>query len=179
MKRFIVLALSGLVLASCANSSPSAEKSAPLTSPVSVASVKEFKAKEIPIRGSEKEQLADKMTLNQIVLDAGPGGKATGIPKTSSAGVTPNPIAVLQGLIPEGTDVCNMPYSALVKAMYETCFSEGMSHIDVANIIGYQGDEAAKAGNSTSYTWEAPKGGMMSVTFVDDKLTAKSQQGLK
>ncbi|MCY7277676.1 MAG: hypothetical protein LH702_29050 [Phormidesmis sp. CAN_BIN44] len=176
MKRFIVLALSGLALTGCANSNPSASKSA---SSVSVAPVKEFKAKEIPILGTSSQQLNDEVAVAQIVVTAGPNGKVTGIPRTSSAGVAPNPIAVLQGFLPEGTEACNLPYSALIRAMYETCFSEGMSHTDVANIIGYEGTEAAKAGNSTSYTWNAPKGGMMSMTFVDDKLTAKSQQGLK
>lgn len=176
MKRFIILALSGLALAGCASSSLNAGKSA---SSVSVAPIREFKAKEIPILGTSRQQLNDEMAVAQIVVSAGSNGKVTGIPRTSSAGVAPNPIAVLQGIIPEGTDVCHLPYSALIKEMYETCFNEGMSHIDVASIIGYEGTESAKAGNSTSYTWSGSKGGVMNATFVDDKLIAKSQQGLK
>ena len=176
MKKFIVLVLSGLALASCANSSPSAKTSSS-SAPAVVA--KEFQAKSIPVLGTASQQLRDQSTVAQAVIAAGPNGKATGIPTTSSAGVTPNPIAVLQGIIPEGTDVCRLPYSALIQAMYETCFSEGMSYIDVANIIGYKGEESAKAGNSTSHTWNGSKEGMMSATFVDDKLTAKTQQGLK
>ncbi|PSB15112.1 hypothetical protein C7B65_25270 [Phormidesmis priestleyi ULC007] len=129
--------------------------------------------------GTVSQQTNDEVAIAQIVLAAGRGGKVTGIPKTSSAGVTPNPIAVLQGFIPEGADVCNLPYSALVQAMYETCFSEGMSHIDIANLIGYKGDETEKTGNSVTYAWKTTKAGMMSATFVSDKLTAKAQQGLK
>jgi len=180
MKKFIaLLALSGLTLASCANQSPKTEaiSSSPPASPV-VKEIKEFKAKSIPVLGTSSQQLNDQSAVAMAVLAAGPEGNAIKIPKTSSAGITPNPIAIKQGFIPEGTDVCNLPYSALIKAMVETCVSEGMSYVDVANLIGYKGEEAAKSGNSTTYIWKSNEG-MMSATFIDDKLTAKTQQGLK
>ena len=134
-------------------------------------SVSEYRlfAKKLPVLGTSSQQMADEATVLQAALS----GKTAEIPKTSSAGVTPNPIAVLKGYPPEGTDVCNLPYSALTKAIYDSCINEGMSYIDVANTVGFEGQEQARAGDSVTYRWGASEGSM-SAFFTDGKLVSKN-----
>lgn len=138
-----------------------------------------FTPKQIPVLGNTYQQLEDESTVLQIVLFGKTTDGITQIPKTSLAGVTPNPIAVNEGYPPEGTDVCNLPYSALIRAMYEQCFSDGMSYIQVSNIVGWKGEEITRTGSSTIYQWRDGDGGSMTFTFDNDRLVSQSQTGLK
>ena len=93
---------------------------------------------------------------------------------------SPSTLAVvLAGNPPVGTDVCNLPYSALIKAMYDKCFPEGSSYIQLANIIGYAGDEVSRSENTVVYQWDSIEKGIFTATFVDGKLTSKFQNNLK
>jgi hypothetical protein len=123
--------------------------------------------------------MEDKSIVLQIAVSGKTTDGITEIPKTSFAGITPNPIAVKMGYPPEGTDVCNLPYSALIRAMYEQCFSPGMSYIQVSNITGWKGEEISSSGASTTYRWGDGDGSSMVLIFENDQLVSKSQSGLK
>lgn len=92
---------------------------------------------------------------------------------------SPPTLAVLAGNPPTGTDVCNLPYSALIMAMYQQCIKEGMSYVEVANIIGFNGEENSSSGSTITYTWTDGKEGIMTAVFQNNRLSSKSQTGLK
>lgn len=91
----------------------------------------------------------------------------------------PQTLAVLAGNPPAGTDVCNLQYSALIQAMYQKCFPEGISHIKMSNIIGWAGEEISRAGDTVIYKWVDGDKGSLTATFTKGGLTSKSQNGLK
>lgn len=153
------------------NVSPSAPPSV-LTSPIAAPVV--FKPKPLPVLGTTAQQLEDRAIIAQAVM----GQKEGSIPIASKAGVKPNPFAISAGITPKGVDVCNLPYSALNKPMYETCFKEGMPYEAVANIIGYAGSEKSRSGNSFNQVWSNGKGAM-SATFIDNKMVSVAQSGLE
>ena len=139
-----------------------------------------FTPKEIPILGNTSQQLQDEVIVSEIILFGKThNGNLTEIPQSSMAGVTPNPIAVKKGYPPKGTNICNLPYSALIRAIYEQCLSEGMSYIQVSNIVGWKGEEFASSGSSVTYRWGDGKNGSMIIVFENDRLIYKSQNGLK
>jgi len=139
-----------------------------------------FTPKKLPKLGTINQQLNDEAIVLEIILSGKThDGTITEIPQSSIAGVTPNPIAVKQGYPPKGTDICNLPYSALIRAMYEQCFSQGMSYIQVSNIVGWKGEELASSGSSVTYRWGDGKKGSMIFIFENDRLLSKSQNGLK
>lgn len=138
-----------------------------------------FTPKKIPILGNTYQQLEDESTILQIQLYGKTTDGRTEIPKASLAGITPNPIAVKKGYPPEGTDVCNLPYSVLIKQMYEQCFKDGMSYNQASNIAGWQGEEAASSGSTTTYRWGDGDSGSMLLVFDNGRLVSKSQSGLK
>lgn len=91
----------------------------------------------------------------------------------------PPTLAVLAGNPPPGTDVCNLPYSAITQAIYEKCIHEGMTYIQVSNIIGFAGEEVSQSGSTKVYRWGDSKNGFMIGTFQNDRLISKSQSTLK
>jgi hypothetical protein len=99
----------------------------------------------------------------------------SGSPRPTS----PPILAVLAGNPPTGTDVCNLPYSALIMAMYQQCIKEGMSYVEVANIIGFNGEENSSSGSTVTYTWSNGEKGIMTAVFQNNKLSSKAQTGLK
>jgi hypothetical protein len=174
------IAIALLLIAGCSQK-PSAQSDsssstaiAPSVKPSTTAVQATFTPKELPTLGTDQQQIGD----HGEVLKAAMAGDLSKIPKTSSAGVTPNPIAVLEGYPPQGTDVCNLPYSALTSAIYERCLKEGMTYAEVASIIGFEGKQQASSGNSVTYNWSG-SGGSMSAVFTDGKMVSKAQQGLK
>jgi hypothetical protein len=150
-------------------SSPSPVLSAPPLSST-------FVPKQVPVLGTSYAQMTDEADVLNIIVS---GKSHDEIRETSLAGVKPNPIAVKLGYPPKGTDVCKLPYSALIRAMYEKCVVQGMSPIDVANILGWEGKEVSSAGAAKTYEWRDGKGGSMMVVFEGDRLVSKSQAGLK
>lgn len=138
-----------------------------------------FTPKDIPTLGNTYQQLKDQDIVFQIALVGKTTDGITQIPETSMAGVKPNPIAVKEGYPPEGTDICNLPYSALIKEMYEQCFHEGMTYVQVSNIVGWQGEEVASSGSTSTYQWGDGDSGTMTLTFENDKLLHLSQNNLK
>jgi hypothetical protein len=88
-------------------------------------------------------------------------------------------LAVLAGNPPAETDVCNLPYSALIQAMYQKCFPEGINQVKMSNIIGWAGEEISRSGDTIIYKWTDGDKGILTATFTKGGLTGKSQNGLK
>lgn len=177
-KLSLTIACCLLFLAGCGGEKSASEQTTitPLPTLSASPSSTVFKRKELPVLGGSIGQMSDETeVLNIITL----GKSDDEIPQTSSAGIKPNPIAVKLGHPPKGTDVCNLPYSALIRAMYEKCFSQGMSPTDVANIVGWEGKEVASTGSTKTYEWDNGRNGSMVIVFEGDRLASKSQTGLK
>lgn len=142
---------------------PTEETASPTVAPKDTLIVE----KPLPRLGTTFEQLDFEAKDAEAIL--------TGTPRPSS----PEPLAVLAGNAPPGTDVCNLPYSAITIAIYQECIHEGMSYVEVSNIIGWAGKEASSSGSTVEYTWGDGDGGVMSAVFQDNHLISKSQVGLK
>lgn len=157
---------------------PLSEQASPLSPAPSAPSAPSstFTPKELPVLGTLNGQRSDAEKVWNVILS---GKSPDEIPQASSAGVKPNPIAVKMGYPPKGTDVCKLPYSALILVMYQKCFSQGMTPVDVANIVGWEGTEVANTRLTKSYEWADGKGGSMVIVFEGDRLKSKSQSGLK
>jgi len=123
--------------------------------------------KDIPTLGSATTQLQFESEDSMAILQ--------GRPRPTY----PETLAVLAGNPPPGTDVCNLEYSALIKAMYDSCFPEGISYVAMSNIIGWAGKEISRSGETVIYSWGGGDRGTLTATFTDGRLTAKSQDGLK
>ncbi len=63
--------------------------------------------------------------------------------------------------------------------MYQQCIKEGMSYVEVANIIGFNGEENSSSGSTITYTWSNGEKGVMTAVFQNNRLSSKLQTGLK
>jgi hypothetical protein len=126
-----------------------------------------LKAKPLPILGSLETQLKFEIDDSLAVIAEKPRP------------TYPETLAVLAGNPPQGTDVCNLSYAALIKAMYASCFPEGITYIAMSNVIGWAGEENSRSGDTVIYTWGGGERGTLTATFTNGRLTAKSQLGLK
>lgn len=125
-----------------------------------------LKEKSVPTLGSVNTQLQFEADDALAILE--------GKPRPTY----PETLAVLAGNPPQGIDVCNLSYSALIKAMYDSCFSEGITYIAMSNIIGWAGEENSRSGDTGVYSWSSEQG-ILTATFTNGRLTAKSQSDLK
>jgi hypothetical protein len=123
--------------------------------------------KSLPILGDSETQAKFKLA------------DLTAITQSQPRPTEPQTLAVLAGNPPAGIDVCNLPYSALIQAMYQKCFPEGISQIKMSNIIGWAGEEISRSGDTAIYKWGSGDKGTLTATFVKGALTSKSQNGLK
>jgi hypothetical protein len=161
-------------LAACGSTSKKAEAPKPASAIENAApaatekpeEVEKFKQKEVPELGDSETQLAFKAADSSAIIDNKPRP------------TTPPVLATLAGNPPPGTDVCKLPYSALIQAMVAQCFPEGTSYIQMSNVIGWKGEMTASSGGNASYVWKSGEG-ILAATFVDGKLAAKTSQGLK
>jgi hypothetical protein len=123
--------------------------------------------KPLPILGDSETQARFKLADLNAIIDSKPRP------------TDPPILAILAGNPPAGTDVCNLPYSALIQAMYQKCFPEGISQTKMSNIIGWAGEETSRSGDTVIYKWASGDKGTLTATFVKDTLASKSQNGLK
>lgn len=123
--------------------------------------------KELPVLGDRETQAKFRLADLNAVIESKPRP------------TDPPILAVLAGNPPAGTDICNLPYSALIQAMYQKCFPEGISQIKMSNIIGWAGEEISNSGDTVIYKWANGDAGMLTATFTKGGLTGKSQNGLK
>lgn len=180
-KLSIALAFSLFLATGCGGEKPSSEPTSIAPPPTSSASSApsastNFRPKELPVLGTLEGQKSDQAEVLNILAS---GRSQDEIPQASSAGVKPNPIAVKLGYPPKGTDVCNLPYSALIRPMYEKCFSPGMNPTDIANIVGWEGTEVASTESTKTYEWRDGRDGSMTVVFERDRLASKSETRLQ
>lgn len=177
MKKYQLITLFLLLgaLSACNKSDNSATSAQPQAEPKqqevkttfrSKAATDKLTPKELPVLGTSSEQLNFQAKDAEAVL--------SNKPRPTS----PIPLAVLAGNPPPDVDVCNLPFSALTKAIFENCAEQGMSYIQTANTFGFSGELTTEAGNSKTYTWKSREG-IVAITFVDDGLTSKTQTGLK
>lgn len=170
MKRAIILIYCFLYLAGCSNSgnqNTSSSPSATLPNSSVTPITETLQPKELPVLGDSATQLQFKVDEAQAVIE------------NKARPTYPPTLAVLAGNPPEGTDVCNLSYSALIKAMYEKCLLEGMGYISMSNLIGWAGEEISRSDDTVIYKWGSGEQGILTATFVNGRLTAKSQMGLK
>jgi hypothetical protein len=136
------------------------------TSATAVPTNETLKEKSVPTLGDVNTQLQFKADDALAILE--------GKPRPTY----PETLAVLAGNPPQGTDVCNLSYSALIKAMYDSCFPEEITYIAMSNIIGWAGEENSQSGDTVVYSWGGEQGNL-TATFTNGRLTAKSQRDLK
>lgn len=186
----IIVLISLVAIAGCGGSGDTAERSAEAVTNTSTpsaeavtntsAEVEVFTAKPLPSYGLDTgDALKDELDVAMWVINGKTTDGATEIPLASRAGITPNPAAIDKGYLPKGVDPCNIPYSALIRPMYEQCFAEGMSMTEVSNIVGWQGEEISRAGEKVAYQWNDTDGGSMVIEFDDGHLVSMRQLGLK
>lgn len=127
----------------------------------------EFIAKPLPDLGDAQTQMQFRVDDSMAMIN---GDQRPTHPET---------LAVLAGNPPSGVDVCNLSYTALIMKIYQECISEGMSPIEVSNILGWTGTETSNSGSTVIYTWRNHNEGIMTATFKDNRLISKSQVGLE
>lgn len=80
-------------------------------------------------------------------------------------------------------EYCFPDHQRLTLDTYNLCIKEGMSYVQVANIVGNAGTNYGKSGSVEVWNWGGTgvietNPGIMSVNFVDDRLAGKTQSGL-
>jgi hypothetical protein len=84
------------------------------------------------------------------------------------------------GSLPE---YCFPDHQRLTLDTYNLCIKEGMSYVQVANIVGNAGTNYGKSGAVEVWNWGGTgvietNPGIMSINFVDNRLAGKTQSGL-
>lgn len=80
--------------------------------------------------------------------------------------------------VPEKEE-CHRKYVSVELDTYTNCLLDGMSYVQVGNIIGFAGNEVVSSGNSKTFQWLGRGGALITVSFVGDRLISKSQINLK
>lgn len=106
---------------------------------------------------------------------------AIAIPSESFANA--EPVKVQEFDLSSLPEYCFPSYQRLTLDTYNLCIKEGMSYVQVANIVGNPGTNYGESGAVEVWNWGGTgvietNPGMMSVNFVDDRLAGKTQSGL-
>jgi hypothetical protein len=75
--------------------------------------------------------------------------------------------------------VCSRKYVSVKLDTFETCLIDGLTYVQVANVLGYRGTLQAKSGNREIWQWNDGSGKYLTATFSGGKLISKSQIGLE
>jgi hypothetical protein len=89
------------------------------------------------------------------------------------------PVASLAAVEKPALPTCTRRYVALDLDIFNQCILDGMSVEMVSNIIGFAGTPVSSSGAAIILRWGNGNGGVMMATFVNDRLTAKAQNGLE
>jgi hypothetical protein len=73
---------------------------------------------------------------------------------------------------------CSREYVSVKLDTFENCLIEGLTYVQVANVLGYRGELQAKSGDTEIWQWNDGSGKYLSATFFDGKLVSRSQIGL-
>lgn len=109
--------------------------------------------------------------------------------RTSHAGEPSSPVVSSVVEKPRKFDTSVLPdfcqpkdHVELTQKMYYHCVKEGMSYYQIGNMIGHPGEQLASSGRVETWSWggssDSGGGGLMSVVFIDGKMTSKAQSGL-
>jgi hypothetical protein len=156
-----------LFFTGCTKSENQGVTQSPTTTAAPTPANEVLQPKSLPVLGDSETQAKFKLADLNAIIESKPRP------------TEPQTLAVLAGNPPAGTDVCNLAYSALIQAMYQKCFLEGISQIKMSNIIGWAGEEISRSGDTVIYKWGNGDKGSLTATFVKGGLTSKSQNGLK
>lgn len=74
---------------------------------------------------------------------------------------------------------CSRTHTSVKMDTFEKCLLEGLTHVQVANALGYRGELQTKSGNIEIHQWNDGVGKYLSVTFANGKLMSKAQTGLE
>lgn len=90
-----------------------------------------------------------------------------------------SPVEFDTNLLPE---YCYPEFQRLSMETYQMCIREGMSYVQVGNVIGNPGTNRGQSGNVEVWNWNenvnGETDGSMSATFVNGELASKAQYGL-
>jgi hypothetical protein len=74
---------------------------------------------------------------------------------------------------------CQAKTVSVTMAVFETCLVNGMTYIQVSNIIGFAGEIMADSGTAKLYSWSGRGGSVITANFLSGKMFSKSQSGLQ
>ena len=135
-----------------------------------------------------EEEKAAAPTSGEVRLPKAVGSPkaAAGAARQPSAVGSPEAIAKVQefnvSALPE---YCRPAFQRLSMQTYELCVHEGMTHYQIATVIGVNGEPKASSGNVEIFGWDgiwtngyAIQEGYMSATFSNGRMVSKAQYGL-
>jgi hypothetical protein len=73
---------------------------------------------------------------------------------------------------------CSRAYVSVKLDTFEQCLPDGLTYVQVANVLGYRGTLQTKSGGTEIWQWNDGEGKYLSVIFDNGKLKSKSQLGL-
>ncbi len=62
---------------------------------------------------------------------------------------------------------------------FEQCLPDGLTYVQVANVLGYRGTLQIKSGSTEIWQWNDGEGKYLSIVFDNEKLKSKAQVGLQ
>jgi hypothetical protein len=106
-------------------------------------------------------------------------GGCSGTPPTEIS-PTPSTLSAPAATLPPvpSDPACNRPHVSIKLDTFQSCLVEGMSYIQVANILGSAGTLQAQSGSAQVWEWGDGNGGFLFVSFRDQLMISKSQTGL-
>jgi hypothetical protein len=73
---------------------------------------------------------------------------------------------------------CSRTYVSVKMDTFEQCLPDGLTYVQVANVLGYRGTLQTKSGNTEIWQWNGREGSL-SIVFDNGKLKSKAQAGLQ
>ena len=83
---------------------------------------------------------------------------------------------VRQGKLREADSLLNPPVISM--AQYQA-LQPGMSYQEVVRVLGRPGEEVSRGENILGYVWRNPDYSMVTVVFINGRMAAKNQAGLR
>ena len=125
-------------------------------------------------------------TVGEIMEEEKAAAPTSGEVRLPKAVGSPKAIAKVQefnvSALPE---YCSQQYQRLTMETYNLCIHPGMTHYQIATVIGVNGEPKASSGNVEIFGWDgiwtngyAIQEGYMSATFSNGRMVSKAQYGL-
>jgi hypothetical protein len=74
---------------------------------------------------------------------------------------------------------CSRTYVSVKMDTFEQCLPNGLTYVQVANVLGYRGTLQSKSGNTEIWQWNDGEGKYLSIVFDNEKLKSKAQSSLQ